>query len=182
MAGTGMTKMERLKSAVRFVMNFGRQIRSFIIQPLGVMVCRVVVRHAMSSGAFRMGETELVISLVFMSQKFRGMSYKGGGEMFQFLKLSPDHINGLIVLVGAGFTWRNAWQLWIDRELFGVYWPTSLFFTVWGIWNLYYYPSLGQWFSFYAGILLALGNAAWVIMAVFLLRKKQVFIFSPRRK
>lgn len=81
---------------------------------------------------------------------------------------TPDLINGLIKLVGAGLTWRNAWELWKARELRGVYWPTSMFFTVWGVWNLYYYPSLDQWFSFYAGILLTMGNLAWVVMAVHL--------------
>jgi hypothetical protein len=82
------------------------------------------------------------------------------------MTITPDLINGLIELTGAVFTWRNAWQLWKDREVRGVYWPTSLFFTVWGAWNLYYYPSLNQWFSFYAGILLATGNLAWLTMAV----------------
>lgn len=86
--------------------------------------------------------------------------------------VTDDIINGLIELVGAGFTWRNAWELWKARELRGVYWPTSLFFTIWGAWNLYYYPSLGQWFSFYAGILLAMGNLAWVVMAVHLKLKE----------
>jgi hypothetical protein len=47
-----------------------------------------------------------------------------------------------------------------------VYWPTSLFFTSWGVWNLYYYPSLGQWLSFAAGIALCLGNIAWVSQAI----------------
>lgn len=88
------------------------------------------------------------------------------------ITITPDIINGLIEIAGAGFTWRNAWQLWKDREVRGVYFPTSLFFTVWGTWNLYYYPSLAQWFSFYAGILLVTGNVAWVAMAVYL---KQAF-------
>jgi hypothetical protein len=84
------------------------------------------------------------------------------------MSTSPDLINGLIELAGAWFTWRNAWQLMRDRKLCGVYWPTTVFFTVWGVWNLFFYPSLGQWFSFYAGILLVIGNAAWLIFALFL--------------
>ena len=90
------------------------------------------------------------------------------------MTITPDLINGLIELAGAMFTWRNAWQLWKDREIRGVYWPMSLFFTVWGVWNLYYYPSLGQWVSLYAGILLSSGNVAWVAMAVYLKQELSV--------
>lgn len=79
---------------------------------------------------------------------------------------SPDLVNASIELVGALFTWRNAWQLGIDREIRGVYWPTSLFFAVWGLWNLYYYPVLDQWASFSAGLVLVAGNIAWVAMAI----------------
>lgn len=79
---------------------------------------------------------------------------------------TPDLINGLFELVGAGFTWRNAWQLRTDREIRGVYWPTSLFFAAWGLWNLVYYPALGQWISFTAGVVLVSGNVAWVVMAI----------------
>lgn len=78
----------------------------------------------------------------------------------------PDLINGGIEMVGAFFTWRNAWQLRADREIRGVYWPTTFFFTAWGMWNLYYYPALGQWASFAGGVVLVAGNIAWVVMAI----------------
>lgn len=73
--------------------------------------------------------------------------------------------NGLFELVGAFFTWRNYIELRRAREIKGVYWPMTAFFTAWGFWNLHYYPSLEQWFSFYAGIVLVLGNAFWVNLA-----------------
>lgn len=47
-----------------------------------------------------------------------------------------------------------------------MYWPMTAFFTAWGFWNLHYYPSLEQWFSFYAGIVLVLGNLCWVGLVV----------------
>jgi len=80
--------------------------------------------------------------------------------------MNPDWINGSIELIGAYFTWMNAWKLYKDREIKGVYWPTMVFFTIWGVWNLYYYPALDQWFSFMAGIVLVLGNAIWVALAI----------------
>lgn len=78
----------------------------------------------------------------------------------------PDLINGSFELIGAIFTWRNAAQLRRDREIRGVYWPTAAFMAVWGLWNLVYYPTLGQWASFAGGVLLVTGNLAWVAMAV----------------
>jgi polyferredoxin len=78
----------------------------------------------------------------------------------------PDLINGGFELIGAFFTWRNAWQLRKDREIKGVYWPTTLFFAAWGLWNLVYYPTLQQWASFIGGVALVAGNLAWVVMAV----------------
>lgn len=78
----------------------------------------------------------------------------------------PDLINGSFELVGAAFTWRNFVQLRRDRVLKGVYWPTTAFFTAWGLWNLVYYPALSQWASLAGGVLLVSGNVAWVAMAV----------------
>lgn len=77
-----------------------------------------------------------------------------------------DLINAGFELLGAAFTWRNALQLYRDRQIKGVYWPTMAFFAVLGLWNLYYYPSLGQWASFAAGVVLVAGNLAWVGLAV----------------
>ncbi len=86
----------------------------------------------------------------------------------------PDLINGTFELVGAGFTWRNAWQLKQERTIAGVYWPTILFFTVWGAWNLLYYPALDQWVSFFGGVLLVLGNAWWVLQAITLYIEREI--------
>lgn len=78
----------------------------------------------------------------------------------------PDLINGLFEMIGAYFTWRNYIQLKRDRHLAGVYWPTTAFFSAWGIWNLIYYPALNQWASFAGGVLLVAGNVAWVALAL----------------
>lgn len=82
--------------------------------------------------------------------------------------MKGDHINAAFELAGAFFTWRNALQLYRDREIRGVYWPAWLFFTAWGLWNLAYYPSLNQWWSFVAGVALVVGNVAWCGFAVWL--------------
>ena len=80
--------------------------------------------------------------------------------------MTPDHVNGAFEFVGSLFTWRNALQLRRDGEIRGVYWPIWAFFAAWGIWNLAYYPVLGQWFSFAGGCSLVAGNIAWTAQAV----------------
>lgn len=80
--------------------------------------------------------------------------------------MDPDLVNGGFELLGAYFSWVNTWTLYREKEIRGVYWPAWAFFAAWGLWNLYYYPSLDQWASFSAGILLVSGNIAWVALAI----------------
>ena len=76
----------------------------------------------------------------------------------------PDMVNGALEFAGAWFTWRNAWQLWVDKEVKGVYWPMTLFFAGWGLWNLFYYSHLNQPWSWAGGLVLVAGNVAWVTL------------------
>lgn len=49
-----------------------------------------------------------------------------------------------------------------DKAVHGVSIVSVLFFTAWGLWNMYYYPSLGQWASFIGGCFISAANALWV--------------------
>lgn len=80
--------------------------------------------------------------------------------------MSGDVINAAFELVGAVLTWRNVLQLYRDQQIKGIYWPATAFFAAWGAWNLHYYPSLGQNLSFVAGVVLFIGNCAWVGLAL----------------
>lgn len=79
--------------------------------------------------------------------------------------MEKDLINAAFELVGAVIVWLNVLKLYRDREIKGIYWPTFAFFASWGLWNLFYYPSLEQWFSFFAGVVLTAGNIAWIAVA-----------------
>lgn len=85
--------------------------------------------------------------------------------------MTPDLINGLFELVGGALVWISVLALYRDKQVKGVYVPAWAFFAAWGMWNLYYYPALEQWWSFAGGMLIAAGNLTWVLMAVYYGRK-----------
>ncbi len=76
--------------------------------------------------------------------------------------MTADAINAILEFVGGLFVLGHCRAVWRDRMVKGVSIPSTVFFLVWGIWNLYYYPSLGQWFSLAGGIFLTLANCLWV--------------------
>ena len=80
--------------------------------------------------------------------------------------MKPDYGNALFEGFGAFFIWKSVFALWRDREIKGVYWPAWIFYTAWGLWNLYYYPAIDQWASFACGAVLVTGNLSWVVLAV----------------
>ncbi len=76
-----------------------------------------------------------------------------------------DVVNGLFEALGAVCIWMNVFQLMKDKEVKGICWQVTAFFTLWGFWNLWYYPSLGQWWSTAGGAALAFGNLFWIVLA-----------------
>lgn len=77
---------------------------------------------------------------------------------------APDLINGTFEAVAALFTLNHCRVLLRDRAVAGVSVASMAFFTLWGVWNLWYYPSLGQAWSFAGGALLVLANAVYVAL------------------
>jgi hypothetical protein len=77
-----------------------------------------------------------------------------------------DWINGAFELLGGVLCWMNARRLMRDKQVRGVHWQVTAFFSAWGFWNLFYYPALHQWISFTGGLVLVLGNTCWVVMAI----------------
>ena len=76
----------------------------------------------------------------------------------------PDLINGLFELSGSAFIWLNIRRVLKDREVKGVSIVTTTFFTSWGIWNMYFYPHLGQWLSFAGGFAIISANTIYIYL------------------
>lgn len=76
----------------------------------------------------------------------------------------PDLINGGFELWGGFSILGHCKAVLRDKAVAGVSIPSVVFFTAWGYWNLYYYPSLHQWWSFSGGILIVIANSIWVAL------------------
>lgn len=76
----------------------------------------------------------------------------------------PDLINSVFEAVAGLFVFRNVLALLRHKQIRGVHWSPTFFFSVWGIWNLFYYPHLNQWFSFYGGLLVLTANLTWLVL------------------
>jgi len=85
-----------------------------------------------------------------------------------------DVVNGLFELFGGCLLWVQFARLRRDRQVKGVYIPAWAFFAGWGFWNLFYYPSLGQWASFGGGLVVAAANVAWLVLAIKLTIRPEV--------
>jgi len=76
-------------------------------------------------------------------------------------------------MLGGIFLWLNVLRLYRDKLVRGWDWRVMVFFTVWGFWNLYYYPHLDQWLSFVAGAFIAVTNAVYLALALYYIRKER---------
>lgn len=84
-----------------------------------------------------------------------------------------DQLNGMLELLGAPFILLSIINLAKSKTVSGVSWIHVCFFSFWGLWNLYYYPHLNQWWSFYGGLALVFTNLIWLGQIVYYLTKEK---------
>lgn len=77
---------------------------------------------------------------------------------------APDLINASFEGLAGVVSLTNVRALWRAKRIQGVHWGPTTFFTAWGLWNLFYYPHLGQWASFVGGLSIVLVNAMWLAL------------------
>ena len=92
--------------------------------------------------------------------------------------MTPDQINALWEFVGALFICLSIRKLYLDGQFKGVSVVPVTFFSLWGIWNLYFYPVNELWWSFYAGLLMVLANTTWLLQMGFYLVKELIWGYS----
>jgi hypothetical protein len=96
--------------------------------------------------------------------------------------MNADMVNGIFETLAGVMVSLHCWQLYKDKMVRGVNLFATMFFTSWGIWNLYYYPSLHQWFSFVGGLAVVTANVVWVWLMIYYKRKEAVAPAMPSAK
>ena len=84
-----------------------------------------------------------------------------------------DAVNGAFECFAGFFVLLHCIRLYKDKMVRGVSVVATMFFSSWGFWNLYYYPHLDQWLSFFGGILIVTANVAWVYLLVYYKAKER---------
>ncbi len=85
-----------------------------------------------------------------------------------------DLINGVFEFTGGLLLWMNCIKIVRDKMIRGVFIFPTVFFGLWGFWNLIYYPSLDQWMSFTGGAFVVTANTTWVVLALYYNNKNKV--------
>lgn len=80
--------------------------------------------------------------------------------------ITPDLINGLFEALAGLFVLNHCRVLHLHKQARGVSLASVAFFTLWGIWNLYYYPALDQPLSFCGAVFIVAANALYMGMLV----------------
>lgn len=76
----------------------------------------------------------------------------------------PDLINASFEVFASAVSVLSLVAIYKAKRIVGASpWPT-VFFTVWGLWNLFYYPHLGQWLSTGAAVGMLTINLAWLYL------------------
>ena len=86
--------------------------------------------------------------------------------------MTPDMMNAVFELGGGFVTLASVRKLHHDMIVRGVHWLPVGFFSAWGLWNLYYYPTLDQWYSFAGGVWLVTVNLIWLAQMIYYIRRE----------
>jgi len=78
----------------------------------------------------------------------------------------PDMVNGAFEALAGIAVLNHCIALHHDKAVRGLSVGSTAFFTAWGVWNLYYYPHLDQFWSFAGGVFITLANGIYVAMLV----------------
>lgn len=107
-----------------------------------------------------------VLAVVFFFAVQALVSDAPAGTFIKETIMIQDAINAGFEF-GAGIAvLHHCFKLHMDKQVRGLSIPAVFFFTAWGFWNIYYYPFLGQPWSFAGGIFVTLANCIYVAMLV----------------
>lgn len=88
--------------------------------------------------------------------------------------LNLDVINACFEACGAITLLKSCWMTFKAKSTVGISALQVAFFSGWGYFNCFYYPSLNQSYSFVAGLCLAIVNTFWVGQIIYYRRKNEI--------
>lgn len=86
--------------------------------------------------------------------------------------MTGDMINGIFEFMGALMIFTNVLRLLKDKQVRGVSPIPTVFFTSWGLFNLWFYPAHGLMWSFWGGVAIVMVNTAWLYLVIYYLHKE----------
>ena len=90
------------------------------------------------------------------------------------ITLTPDVFNAMFEFGAACFQLMNIRAVWRDKGYAGVAVTPVIVFTIWGLWNLFYYPHLEQWWSLGGGLCITVVNTIWIGLMLYFGKKSYV--------
>lgn len=84
-----------------------------------------------------------------------------------------DLTNSFFEIFGGFFILVSCFKLQKDKKVRGISWIHITYFTLWGFWNLAYYPHLEQWTSFVGGAFIVVANCFWLGLMIYYIRKEK---------
>lgn len=91
----------------------------------------------------------------------------------------PDFVNAGFELFAGAFILLNVRDIWKHRMVAGVHPLSTTFFFSWGLWNIFYYPHLDQWWSFLGGLFVVAVNAFYLFSILKFRERSVPGTFNP---
>lgn len=83
------------------------------------------------------------------------------------MNLTPDMYNGMFEAVAGALKIIDIFSIYKDKEVKGFSLIPVCFFVCWAAFNVWFYPAIGQYWSFIGGLFLFATNGIWLAMALY---------------
>jgi hypothetical protein len=87
--------------------------------------------------------------------------------------MTPDQINAFLIFVGSLMVFKSCFIVYRDKSVRGVSIIANMYFTAWGMWNVFYFPHLHQYWSFGAEMCICTANILWISLMLYYKRKEK---------
>lgn len=87
--------------------------------------------------------------------------------------MTPDQINAALIFIGSLMVFKSCFLVYRDKVVRGVSMLANMYFTGWGMWNVFYFPHLHQFWSFAAEMCICTANILWLFLMLYYKHKEK---------